>query len=115
MKKIIVWVLTAQKFLFGFSVVFGAIPITYALSDMIFDHSFFTFLFGIIVYILCVVPLAYALGAGYDRLIERVTRKKEVLIENNPTVEKTSDLSFEVQEDNEEIVVVEREIQSQNH
>lgn len=112
MKKIIIWLLTAQKFLFGFAVIFGSIPITYALSDMIFNHSFFTFLFGITVYILCVVPLAYALGVGYDKLIERVTKKKEIQTEDGPAGEKASDLSFKVQEDDEEIVMVEKETHS---
>lgn len=111
MKKIIIWLLTAQKFLFGFAVIFGAIPVTYALSDTIFDHSFFTFLFGITVYVLCVVPLAYALGIGYDRLIERITKKNEIQAERITTVEKASGLSFKVQEEDDEIVIVEKETQ----
>lgn len=114
MKRTIIWLLTAQKFLFGFAVVFGAIPVTYTLSDTIFDHSFFIFLFGIILYILCVVPLAYALGIGYDRLIERVANKKEIRVESSAAAEKSSEISFKVQEDAEEIIIVETETQKSN-
>ncbi len=110
MKKVFIWFLTAQKFLFGFTVIFGAIPVTYAVSDMIFDNSFFIFLFGIIIYVLCVIPLAYALGVGYDRLNERVAGKiEETQVDRHPIAEKESDFSFNIHEDDEELTIVEKE------
>ncbi len=107
MIKAITWLLSVQKFLFGFAVIFGAIPITYTIADLIFDNNILIFLLGIILYIICVIPLAYSLGVGYDKLIQRVSRKEEVSSKNSTVSQKETDLSVKVQEDDTELTVIE--------
>ena len=109
MKKVVIWFLTIQKFIFSFMVVFGAIPITYSISSLLFENSFFLFILGFSIYILTVIPLAYSIGVGYDKLIDRFKKKKEDIQSNQNIIEEEPDISYNVQEEDQEFTIIEEE------
>ena len=99
MKKILIWFLTAQKFIFGFIVLFATIPITYNIADTVFDNSFLLVLSGLLLYTLTVIPLAYAVVIGYDRVIENLKMKKAAIQHETEPVEEETERTYTVKEE----------------
>jgi len=115
MKKVAIWFLTAQKFIFGFVILFASIPITYAISNKVFDNIFFIMLTGLTLYILTSIPLAYAVVIGYDGLIRKLKRKKEEIQNQKVTSDKGIHTFYTVKEqesgdqEHEEFTLLEEE------
>jgi len=99
MRKAILWFLTAQKFIFTFIALFGSIPLTYALSDTIFDKGLFIIITGIILYALTTVPLVFAIILGYDRLISKLKYEKEAVQRPKISPKEEANIAFSVKEE----------------
>lgn len=99
MKKVAIWFLTAQKFIFGFVILFASIPVTYAVSDKIFDYSFLIILTGLVLYALTAIPLTYAVVIGYDGLIHRLNKKRVDLKSQKVHESTQADISYTLKEE----------------